>query len=77
MFLIYNAGVPKNKLIRFTDQTLAALETIRQHYGGDISDTAAVVIAVTHEAERIASLEAKRQRLRKRKPKPAPTPSAP
>ena len=77
MFLIYNADVSKNKLIRFTDQTLAALETIRQHYGGDISDTTAVIIAITHEAEHIALFEAKRKWVRQKRAKPAPTPLAP
>lgn len=77
MFLIYNAGVSKNKLIRFTDKTLAALEAIRQHYGGDISDTTAVIIAITHEAEHIELLEAKRQRVRKKRITPTPTPPEP
>ena len=77
MFLIYNSGVPKNKLIRFTDQTLAALEMIRLHYGGDISDTTAVIIAITHEAEHIQLLEVKRERVRKKRITPTPAPPAP
>lgn len=77
MFLIYNAGVSKNKLIRFTDKTLAALEAIRQHYGGDISDTTAVIIAITHEAEYIELLEAKRQRVRKKRITSTPIPPTP
>ena len=77
MFLIYNSGVPKNKLIRFTDQTLAALEMIRLHYGGDISDTTAVIIAITHEAEHIQLLDAKRERVRKKRITPNLAPPAP
>lgn len=47
------------------------IKRIQEHYGNELTISAAIVIAITHECERIEALK------RKRKPKPAPTPPAP
>lgn len=50
------------KNFRFTPETLEMIKRIQAHYGNELTISAAIVIAITHECERIEAIEHEHRR---------------